>query len=293
MIRQNIVNMYAYGSKVDLMVAEKDVILTYVLKILSDANFLDLVFKGGTCIRKIYLGRISRFSEDLDFQSKKNSRRELVDGIHELFCDRENYGIKFSFSDDDYYVSKDSLGINISYSHEWNPESTFKFQISLRDDLVLDPLNLSIKEENYCKGLEFSLPTIPCMRWEEIIAEKVRACYQRSTVRDLYDLFLFSSRSFDRESIRSLVALKMWSAHEQFDSSEFLNSISTENYDWHDLERLVRSDSLPKPESVVNVVKKRFSFLKELNEEESILIDDAKRHGALDVRNALVKKITR
>jgi predicted nucleotidyltransferase component of viral defense system len=283
--------MYAHGSKVDLMIAEKDVILTYVLKILSDANFLDLVFKGGTCIRKIYLGKISRFSEDLDFQNKKNSRRELVNGIHELFCDRENYGIKFSFSDDDYYESEDSVGVNISYSHEWNHGSTFKFQISLRDDLVLDPLNLSIKEENYCKWLEFFLPTVPCMQWEEIIAEKVRACYQRSTVRDLYDLFLFSSKSFDQELIRSLVALKMWSAREQFDPFEFMDNISTENYDWHDLERLIRSDSLAKPTSVVNVVKKRFSFLKELNEEELTLIDDAKRHRALDVRNALVKTI--
>ena len=90
MIRQNIVNMYAHGSKVDLMVAEKDVILTYVLKILSDAEFSDLVFKGGTCIRKIYLGRISRFSEDLDFQGKKKSIRELVDGYTNYFAIGKN-----------------------------------------------------------------------------------------------------------------------------------------------------------------------------------------------------------
>jgi predicted nucleotidyltransferase component of viral defense system len=283
--------MYAHGSKVDLMVAEKDVILTYVLKILSDAKFSDLVFKGGTCIRKIYLGRISRFSEDLDFQGKKKSIRELVDGIYELFCDREKYGIKFSFSDDDYYESKDSIGANISYSHEWNPGSTFKFQISLRDDFILDPLDLVIKEENYCKWLEFSLPPVPCMQWEEIIAEKVRACYQRSTVKDVYNLFLFSSKPFDHELIRSLVVLKMWSVHEQFDPFEFLDSMSTENYDWHDLERLIRSDSLPEPAAVVDGVKKRFSFLKEFNEEELTLIDDAKRHRALDVRNASVKKV--
>ena len=83
----------------------------------------------------------------------------------------------------------------------------------------------------------------------------------------------------------------MWSVHEQFDPFEFLDSMSTENYDRHDLERLVRSDSLPDPMSVIDGVKKRFSFLKEFDEEELTLIDDAKRHRALEVRNASVKKV--
>ncbi len=51
-----------------LPVAERDAVLTYVLRILADAGLLErLIFKGGTCVRKVFLGRTGRFSEDLDF----------------------------------------------------------------------------------------------------------------------------------------------------------------------------------------------------------------------------------
>ena len=33
----------------------------------GDGIVEDLALKGGTCLRKIYLGRVGRFSEDLDF----------------------------------------------------------------------------------------------------------------------------------------------------------------------------------------------------------------------------------
>ena len=96
MLRQNIVNMYAHGNKVDLMVAEKDVVLTYVLKLFEAEGFHDLVFKGGTCLRKCYFGRITRFSEDLDFQAQQP--RKIKEYILQMFNNSEFHGIIFSFS---------------------------------------------------------------------------------------------------------------------------------------------------------------------------------------------------
>ena len=107
MIRQNIVNLYAHGSKVDLMVAEKDVLLTYVLKMLENKRYFDLVFKGGTCLRKCYFGRITRFSEDLDFQATPS--REIKKKLLEMFERKEFSDIRFSYNDDDTYDTKDSL----------------------------------------------------------------------------------------------------------------------------------------------------------------------------------------
>ena len=68
MIPEKFVDLYALGSNLqDTLVAERDVVLTYVLKILSDHRVLEqLAFKGGTCIRKHFLGSTARFSEDLD-----------------------------------------------------------------------------------------------------------------------------------------------------------------------------------------------------------------------------------
>jgi predicted nucleotidyltransferase component of viral defense system len=41
----------------DIMIAEKEVVLTFLLQLLSERGILDrLAFKGGTCLRKIFVG---------------------------------------------------------------------------------------------------------------------------------------------------------------------------------------------------------------------------------------------
>ncbi len=52
----------------DMMIAEKEVVLTFLLQLLSQHGILDrLAFKGGTCLRKMFIGSQGRFSTDLDF----------------------------------------------------------------------------------------------------------------------------------------------------------------------------------------------------------------------------------
>lgn len=271
MIRQNIVNLYAHGSGVDLMVAEKDVVLTYALKALEGEGYPGLVFKGGTCLRKCYFGRITRFSEDLDFQGERRS------GIREkalkIFDKREFHGIRFSVSG--VYETSESIGMDVTYSHEWNPGSAFKLQISLRGDCILPSRSIQVKEEPYAKYLEFSLPVVPCMALEEIIAEKIRALYQRATARDGFDLFLFSKRPFDEELVRRLVVLKMWDAHQDFDPERLTGALSRKN--WYDLERLIRSEI--RPEEVIEGISARFSFLMDMDEEDRELLKDSRKHA--------------
>jgi predicted nucleotidyltransferase component of viral defense system len=53
MLSRRIVDHYASGMKIDTIVAEKDVVLTYVLKVLNQMEFLpNLAFKGGTCFKR-------------------------------------------------------------------------------------------------------------------------------------------------------------------------------------------------------------------------------------------------
>jgi hypothetical protein len=77
MLPEKFVDLYALGSRIqDTLVAERDVVLTYVLKILSDHGMLEhLAFKGGTCIRKHLFGNTGRFSEDLDFTTPFDPER--------------------------------------------------------------------------------------------------------------------------------------------------------------------------------------------------------------------------
>ncbi len=109
MIEQKFVDLYAHGAKVPLLVAERDVVLTYVLRILADVGLLpQLAFKGGTCIRKIYFGRTARFSEDLDFTVLTDIEpEELILQVAGAFDGKSYYDITFSVGMPDFYVRED------------------------------------------------------------------------------------------------------------------------------------------------------------------------------------------
>ena len=52
----------------NIMVAENEIVLTYLLQLMAERGILDkLAFKGGTCLRKMFIGSGGRFSTDLDF----------------------------------------------------------------------------------------------------------------------------------------------------------------------------------------------------------------------------------
>ena len=67
MLNQKHVTFYARSSRVRIDVAERDVVLTYVLKVANEDLPSKLASKGGTCLKKVCLGKTGRFSIDLDF----------------------------------------------------------------------------------------------------------------------------------------------------------------------------------------------------------------------------------
>lgn len=64
MLTQPQVQRYSTESGLrDIMIAEKEVVLTFLLQLLSERGILNrLAFKGGTCLRKIFIGSQGRFS---------------------------------------------------------------------------------------------------------------------------------------------------------------------------------------------------------------------------------------
>jgi predicted nucleotidyltransferase component of viral defense system len=51
----------------DIMIAEKEIVLTFLLQLLSTGGLLDRrAFKGGTCLRKMFVGSKGG-ATDLDF----------------------------------------------------------------------------------------------------------------------------------------------------------------------------------------------------------------------------------
>jgi predicted nucleotidyltransferase component of viral defense system len=277
-IEDKFVDLYARNSGLrDKLVAERDVVLTYALRALLDAGVMDhLAFKGGTCLRKLIFGAAGRFSEDLDFtlDSDKPNDDVLTDLV-EVF-NAEHHGITFTF--DEYYITDDdtSFGGDVRYRHAWNDAGHFRLQVSLRERPTLPAVAGAMKTEAYFNHLEFEVFDVRALQAIEMIAEKVRAAFQRVKVRDLYDLHRFATTPFDGSLLRRLAVLKLWQVRDPFDPEALFEKIRGGDYDWVDVERLVRSSERIAPPEIIKTVEARFTVLRELTELEQQVIADAK-----------------
>lgn len=279
MIEDKFVDLYARNSGLrDKLVAERDVVLTYALRGLLDTGVIGhLAFKGGTCLRKIVFGSTSRFSEDLDFTLDSDQPEDdVLIQLVETF-NREHYGITFVFHE--YYKTDNdrSFGGDVRYRHVWNQSGHFRLQVSLRERPTLPVASTAMKPQAYFSHLEFDLFEVRSLDVVEMLAEKVRATFQRAKVRDLYDLHRFATTPFDAELLRRLVVLKLWQVRDPFDPEAFFDKLHGDNYDWENLQRLVRASERIEPTEILQTVERRFAALRQLSELEQQVMADAKR----------------
>jgi predicted nucleotidyltransferase component of viral defense system len=219
-IEDKFVDLHARNSGLrDKLVAERDVVLTYALRALLDTSVMGhLAFKGGTCLRKLIFGTTGRFSEDLDFTlDTDRPDDDLLTELVDVF-NREHYGIRFTFAE--YYKTDDepSFGGDVLYRHAWNDAGRFRLQVSLRERPTLPVVPKAMQHQPYFSQLEFGPFAVRAMETIEMLAEKVRAAFQRVKVRDLYDLHRFAATPLDGELLRRFVVLKLWQARDPFDA---------------------------------------------------------------------------
>jgi predicted nucleotidyltransferase component of viral defense system len=280
MLAEKHINHYAQASRVDSLVAERDVVLTYVLKAMSeheDPLLSHLAFKGGTCIKKVYFGKSGRFSMDLDFTSVNIRPHKFKSELRQLLDRRENHGISFVIEEE--WSRDDSYGAVLGYSHAWNSDR-FQIEVSFRERPILPVVKLVLLDELYSRYCEFEPFKVPCLQKEEVLAEKIRASFQRIRARDLYDLYLFATtpRSYDRSKVRTLAVLKCWNSHDPFEPIKLLERISKEQYDWSDLQRLVRQKVLSSEKILIRTVVKHYAYLGALDPDLQRIVADSKAH---------------
>ena len=279
MIEKKLVQWYASDIGVDLDIAEREIVLTYVLRILADKDLLQhIVFKGGTAIRKLYLGNLGRFSLDLDFSAtgKVNSDELILDIVGALH-NQTHYGLAFNIPAADYYTTQDSCGAEVTYRHEWVMAGRFGIQISLRAQPLLSVKPAALRNERYFDWLGMDPPVAPSLDIHEIIGEKIRAAAQRSRVRDLFDLYQLANQPVDHNLIRRIAVIKCWETNFAFDPTAFWAGLDSGQYDWGDLRRLVRRGWQFSPEMIINGVRKGYAFLDQLTPEEAVLAGDPYR----------------
>ncbi len=276
MIEKRLVQWYAANAGIDLDIAEREVALTYVLRILADNGVLArLAFKGGTAIRKIFLGRSGRFSLDLDFtavteESPDSLILDLVGVLHE----QVHHGLAFTVPSHDYYATPDSCGAEIVYRHDWVAAGHFGIQVRCRAQPLLPIQAMPLYAEHYFDWLGIEPPLVPTLDLHEVIGEKVRAAVQRTRVRDLYDLYQLAGQRFDRGLVRRITVLKCWETRYAFEPAPFLAELPGGKYDWLDLQRLVRRDQVVPADKVIQGVQRGFAFLEQLTPEEEMLAAD-------------------
>lgn len=250
--------------------------MTYVLKMMKEDGIMgDLAFKGGTCIRKVYLGGVGRFSEDLDFTLIGYDLAGLERRFSSFIEEARGYGFTLSFDN----VRKSwggSFACDVHYSHEWN-RGDFKFEVSLREDPVLEVLDRGIKDELY-KYAEFEPFDVPCMQLEEVLAEKIRAAYQRATARDVWDLYQYATRPYDRDMVKRLAVIKFWNDKSDYDPTKLLDKISAMKIDFSEVGYLLKNREYPREREIKSKILSSYSYLGELDGDLIKILEDTRKH---------------
>jgi predicted nucleotidyltransferase component of viral defense system len=273
----------------DIGNVEIDVILTYLFQLFAEKGIMDHVgFKGGTMLRE--MGPRGRLSTDLDFTSHSDIGAEDLMLIMLDALDRPYHGISFRFDrEKDWYLTDDGCAAKPVCAHAESERGVkIKLQVSMHEQPVLPIRPMPQIALDYCNLLEFAPVAVPCLAFEEVVAEKIRAAAQRSKIRDLHDLSEIAVRVLDRDTNRSLAVLKLWDSDgPNLDYGRFRERITgAGDYDVGDLTTLLRRDQRPYLDQMIRRVVDGFRFLGDLTDlERNLAGDDARRRARMPTRS--------
>lgn len=238
MILQKEITQKAQEWKVPPDTVDKDYVLWHFLSVFIAHHKNDLVFKGGTCLRKCYIENY-RFSEDLDFTALDKNfvlDQKTLQSIAKIT--EANTGIQFSvgkidpllFQDDPkgYQVYIKYWGANHSKNQRPLPSKRWhtkiKLEVSTDEILLLDTEEKAIMHpySDEVTGEKQS----NCYSINEVVVEKLRALKQRSYTapRDFYDLYHLTEKfsKKDWETIIPIFHKKMEHKNLEYQSPEDL-----------------------------------------------------------------------
>ena len=192
-----------------LLLLEKDYYLTMVL---SGMNRLseDLIFKGGTCLNKIYYSYY-RLSEDLDFimrlpsgKLSRADRRKIIKPIKDNILSYANsYGMTIGDINNTGHKESSQYIFYIDYnSAVLGNEQSIKLEIGLRFNPILPVSKQKVSHKflhPFTKEPLFDGGYVNCLVLKELVAEKMRATATRLTIvpRDFYDISFLIKVGFD------------------------------------------------------------------------------------------------
>lgn len=226
----------------------------------------NLVFKGGTALRKFRAGSGGRFSTDLDFSApEEDLALDVLQALDGVDVD----GFRFAITNMGDDGRRGDLRVETPFG---SPDIGAKIELS-RHGLTLpaelrQPVPLTIHLR-----YGFDVPPLPVVRMEEAIAEKLARYRRVSLARDLYDLAWFAEAgALDEPLIRHLWVLKPYRdvvvdgrGMKPLDPEEILASRQVGDFERDDIGYLTRPVDMPK---WITQVQARYAFLRDLTTDE-------------------------
>lgn len=169
----------------DDMQVEQDLILSRIIvDIFSDPLLRkELAFRGGTALHKLFFNPAARYSEDIDLvRTSTGSIKVIIDALRA--CLEPWLGKPKTIR------NEASFKLLYHFVPETSPSTKLriKIEINTRENFsILDRLEkkFSVQSDWFSGNTQ-----INTFQFEELIATKLRALYQRKKGRDLFDLWL-------------------------------------------------------------------------------------------------------
>jgi predicted nucleotidyltransferase component of viral defense system len=164
---------------------EQDLVICRALVEIFSDEFLskELAFRGGTALHKLYLHPQSRYSEDIDLvQVNKGAIGPILDRIRFLLDPLFEIKAK-------YKKTLISNKLTYRFKSEFPPVQNMRLKIEINTrehftELGLVKIPFRVNSKWYKGSCE-----INTYHLEELMGTKLRALYQRSKGRDLYDQY--------------------------------------------------------------------------------------------------------
>jgi uncharacterized protein len=268
-VTRGLVGLHGAGRADTYGAALLDVAQDHLLTLLDQLDLFDdgeLIFKGGTSLRKCRLGGLGRFSTDLDFVAPSDDKvLEVCAAIGGAEISGFRYSLHETRGDGrhwDLRVEHDELG---------QPDIPASVEFARRA-LVLPSERLDYVKVKIHRHYDLELPTLPVISEAEACAEKL-ARYRRVALgRDVYDLAQFAQRRIDERMVRRLWVLKVWGdvvddrrGAKPLEPTDVLTPREADDFEPESVGKLTQPVDVPGWERRVRL---RFGFLGELDEKE-------------------------
>jgi len=239
---------------------------------------LGLVFKGGTSLRKMRSGAAGRFSTDLDFCAPTAGLAALVlDAADQLTVGP----FSFTLAQRDDGGGRADLAVTGPFGPAPGDTAPARIQIASKLEfsarspwLTPQTLPFLVLPVHGCYELSGGLPSLPVVRVEEAIAEKLARYARVPLARDLYDLIWYGRRgALDQRMVRNLWILKIYQdavvdgrwSHHHFNPGDILTPRPANTIDDENIGYLTHPIDIPAWEQEF---RSRYSFLTDLSRAE-------------------------